>query len=136
MTRDHVVDGALARETIVVLSGSARIEVQGGPTLDLSVGDMAPRCPRVPLTRWLPSLDFKKVWSTRRNARLAGLAVRRRLPGQRREKAGRDRTSSPWSGVSTRWQNSRLTPEITPLVPLLPGRVESVETYGLDISCN
>jgi len=61
LTRDYVVDAALARETIVVLSGSARIEVQGGPTLDLSVGDIA-SLPSGAVTKWSPSLDFKKVW--------------------------------------------------------------------------
>src|SRR4249919_1537902 len=30
-----------ARETIVVLEGAVRIEIEGGPTLELGVGDMA-----------------------------------------------------------------------------------------------
>ena len=29
------------RETVLILEGSARIEIQGGPTLELNVGDMA-----------------------------------------------------------------------------------------------
>ncbi len=29
------------RETILVLEGTARIEIQGGPTLELNIGDMA-----------------------------------------------------------------------------------------------
>ena len=29
------------RETVLILEGSVRIEIQGGPTLELNVGDMA-----------------------------------------------------------------------------------------------
>jgi len=50
-----------ARETIVVLEGSVRIEVESGPTLDLSVGDMA-SLPKGAVTTWHPSPDFKEVW--------------------------------------------------------------------------
>jgi uncharacterized cupin superfamily protein len=50
-----------ARETIVVLSGSVRIEVENGPTLDLGVGDMA-SMPKGAVTTWHPSPDFKEVW--------------------------------------------------------------------------
>jgi uncharacterized cupin superfamily protein len=50
-----------ARETIVVLAGSVRIEVENGPTLDLGVGDMA-SMPKGAVTTWHPSPDFKEVW--------------------------------------------------------------------------
>jgi uncharacterized cupin superfamily protein len=48
-----------ARETIVVLAGSAKIE--NGPTLDLTVGDMA-SMPKGAVTTWHPSPDSKEVW--------------------------------------------------------------------------
>ncbi len=64
---DPAVSGAYAglvlpaRETIVVLAGSVQIEVENGPTLDLSVGDMA-SMPKGAVTTWHPSPDFKEVW--------------------------------------------------------------------------
>lgn len=64
---DPAVSGAYAglvlpaRETIVVLAGSVRIEVENGPTLDLSEGDMA-SMPKGAVTTWHPSPDFKEVW--------------------------------------------------------------------------
>ena len=48
-------------ETIVVLEGSVRIEIKGGPTLDLGVGDMA-SMPKGAVTTWHPSPDFKEIW--------------------------------------------------------------------------
>ena len=59
--REYRVGEASARETIVVLSGSARIEIRDGPTVDLSVGDIA-SLPKGVVATWYPSLDFKKVW--------------------------------------------------------------------------
>ena len=50
-----------ARETIVVLSGTVRIELEGGPTLDLSEGDIA-SLPNGAVTTWYPSPDFREVW--------------------------------------------------------------------------
>lgn len=50
-----------ARETIVVLAGSVRIEIENGPTLDLSEGDMA-SMPEGAVTTWYPSPDFREVW--------------------------------------------------------------------------
>ncbi|HUK94561.1 MAG TPA: cupin domain-containing protein [Gaiellaceae bacterium] len=50
-----------ARETVVVLKGSVRIEVEDGPTLDLGVGDMA-SMPAGAVTTWHPSPDFEEVW--------------------------------------------------------------------------
>jgi len=55
---DHVLP---ARETIVVLEGSVQVEIENGPTLDLSVGDMA-SMPKGAITTWHPSPDFKEVW--------------------------------------------------------------------------
>ena len=45
----------------MVLEGSVRIEIQDGPTLDLSQGDMA-SMPKGAVTSWHPSPDFKEVW--------------------------------------------------------------------------
>jgi uncharacterized protein len=50
-----------ARETIVVLSGSVRIEIEGGPTLDLSAGDVV-SMPKGAVTTWQPSPEFREVW--------------------------------------------------------------------------
>jgi uncharacterized cupin superfamily protein len=50
-----------ARETIVVLVGSVRIEIEDGPTLNLDVGDMA-SMPKGAVTTWHPSADFKEIW--------------------------------------------------------------------------
>jgi uncharacterized cupin superfamily protein len=50
-----------ARETIIVLSGTIRIEIENGPTLDLGVGDMA-SMPKGAITTWHPSPDFKEAW--------------------------------------------------------------------------
>ncbi len=50
-----------ARETIVVLEGSVRIEIQDGPNLDLGVGDLA-SMPKNAITTWDPSPDFKEIW--------------------------------------------------------------------------
>ena len=50
-----------ARETIVVLAGSVRIEIEDGPTLDLNEGDMA-SMPKGAVTTWHPSPDFKEMW--------------------------------------------------------------------------
>lgn len=50
-----------ARETIVVLRGSVHIEIDDGPTLDLTTGDMA-SMPKGAKTSWHPSPDFKEVW--------------------------------------------------------------------------
>ena len=59
---DFPKTGALpARETIVVLVGSVRIEIEDGPTLDLGVGDMA-SMPKGAVTTWHPSAEFKEIW--------------------------------------------------------------------------
>jgi uncharacterized cupin superfamily protein len=50
-----------ARETIVVLQGTVRIEIDDGPTLELTAGAVA-SMPRGARTYWQPSPDFKEVW--------------------------------------------------------------------------
>jgi uncharacterized cupin superfamily protein len=58
----HAAQGELpARETIVILAGTVRIEVQDGPTLELGPGDMA-SMPKGAVTSWHPSTDSKEVW--------------------------------------------------------------------------
>ena len=49
------------RETVLILEGSARIEIQGGPTLQLNVGDMA-SMPKDAVITWHLTLPFKEVW--------------------------------------------------------------------------
>jgi hypothetical protein len=49
------------RETILVLEGAARIEISGGPTLELKVGDMA-SLPKGAKTVWHLTLPYKEVW--------------------------------------------------------------------------
>ena len=61
LKREYRLGEAPARETVVVLSGSARIDIQDGPTLDLSAGDIA-SLPKGAVATWYPSVDFKKVW--------------------------------------------------------------------------
>ena len=62
--REHV-DGEVwtlpERETLLVLEGSARIEIAGGPTLELRVGDMA-SLPKGAVTTWQVSAPFKEIW--------------------------------------------------------------------------
>jgi uncharacterized cupin superfamily protein len=50
-----------AREVILVLEGTARIEIEGGPTLELSVGDMA-SIPGGSATTWHLGPGFKELW--------------------------------------------------------------------------
>lgn len=49
------------RETVVVLEGAARIEIEGGPTLDLAVGEMA-SLPKGAVTTWHLTLPYKELW--------------------------------------------------------------------------
>jgi uncharacterized cupin superfamily protein len=49
------------RETVLILEGSARIAIQGGPTLELHVGDMA-SLPKDAVITWHLTLPFKEVW--------------------------------------------------------------------------
>jgi ethanolamine utilization protein EutQ (cupin superfamily) len=49
------------RETLLVLEGKARIEVKGGPTLELKAGDMA-SLPKGAQTTWHLTLPFREFW--------------------------------------------------------------------------
>ena len=49
------------REVILVLEGAAHIEIEGGPTLDLHVGDLA-SLPQGAVTRWRLTTPFKELW--------------------------------------------------------------------------
>jgi len=53
------------RETFLILEGSARIEVEGGPTLEVGVGDMA-SLPKGAVTTWHVTAPFKEIWFFRR----------------------------------------------------------------------
>lgn len=50
-----------SREVILVLEGTAKIEIRGGPTLELEVGDLA-SIPGGAITTWHLSPDFKELW--------------------------------------------------------------------------
>ena len=50
-----------AVQVLVVLEGEARIEISGGPTLELKTGDMA-ALPKGVATRWHLTLPFKEMW--------------------------------------------------------------------------
>lgn len=49
------------RETVLVLEGAARIEIHGGPTLELKVGDMA-SFPKGAVTTWHMTQPFREIW--------------------------------------------------------------------------
>jgi uncharacterized cupin superfamily protein len=49
------------RETVLILEGAATIEVEGGPTLDLRVGDIA-SLPKGAVTTWHLTTPFKELW--------------------------------------------------------------------------
>jgi quercetin dioxygenase-like cupin family protein len=50
-----------ATEVMLVLEGEARIEIEGGPQLELKPGDMA-RLPKGAITTWHLKLPFKEMW--------------------------------------------------------------------------
>ena len=50
-----------ATEVLLVLEGEARIDIEGGPQLNLKEGDMA--ClPKGAVTTWHLTLPFKELW--------------------------------------------------------------------------
>lgn len=49
------------RETFLILEGAARIEIAGGPTLHLGVGDMA-SIPSGTTTTWHLTVPFREIW--------------------------------------------------------------------------
>ena len=50
-----------SREVIHILEGSVRIEIAGGPTLELGVGDYATLAPGTETT-WHVTTPFKETW--------------------------------------------------------------------------
>jgi quercetin dioxygenase-like cupin family protein len=50
-----------ATQVLLVLEGAARIEIEGGPDLDLKEGDMA-SLPKGAVTTWHLTLPFKELW--------------------------------------------------------------------------
>src|SRR5262249_26705524 len=55
------------RETLLVLEGEARIEIAGGPTLELKRGDIA-SLPAGSETTWHLTTPFKEFWVIQRGA--------------------------------------------------------------------
>jgi uncharacterized cupin superfamily protein len=53
------------RETLIVLEGEARIEIAGGPTLELGPGDIA-SLPQGADTTWHLTTPFKEFWVIQR----------------------------------------------------------------------
>ena len=49
------------RETVLIIEGAARIEIEDGPTLELKVGDMA-SLPKGAVTTWHLTVPFKEIW--------------------------------------------------------------------------
>jgi quercetin dioxygenase-like cupin family protein len=50
-----------ATQVLLVLEGEARIEIEGGPELNLKEGDMA-SLPKGAVTTWHLTLPFKELW--------------------------------------------------------------------------
>jgi quercetin dioxygenase-like cupin family protein len=48
-------------QVLLVLEGEARIEIEGGPELNLKAGDMA-SLPKGAATTWHLTLPFKELW--------------------------------------------------------------------------
>ena len=48
-------------EVLLVLEGAVRIEIEGGPVLELKPGDMA-SLPKGAVTRWHLTVPFKEMW--------------------------------------------------------------------------
>ena len=59
------------REVILVLEGAARIEIDGGQTLNVGVGDMA-SIPKGAVTTWHLTLPYKEMWFFGRAYEAAG----------------------------------------------------------------
>jgi len=51
-------------EVLLVLEGTATVEIAGGPTLELDVGDIA-SLPKDAVTTWHVSPDFRELWVLR-----------------------------------------------------------------------
>jgi quercetin dioxygenase-like cupin family protein len=50
-----------ATQVLLVLEGSARVEIADGPTIELETGDMA-ALPKGAKTRWHLTRPFKEMW--------------------------------------------------------------------------
>jgi uncharacterized cupin superfamily protein len=66
MTRFTSVDGPVTwtpetREVAMILEGAVRIEIAGGPTMELGVGDLFSLSPGVETT-WTITTPFKEMW--------------------------------------------------------------------------
>ncbi len=66
LTRVTTVDGPMAwtppqRETIHILEGAVRIEIEGGPTIELRQGDIASLPAGIPTT-WHIRTPFRELW--------------------------------------------------------------------------
>ena len=66
MTRILSIDGPLSwtpdqRETVHVLEGSVRIEVEGRPPIELGPGDLASFPAGIPMT-WHVATPFRELW--------------------------------------------------------------------------
>jgi uncharacterized cupin superfamily protein len=61
VTPDSVQWTLPGREAILVLEGQARIEIEGGPTLELKPGSVA-SLPAGTRTTWQVTADFKEFW--------------------------------------------------------------------------
>jgi len=61
VTPETVAWSPPAREVIVVLKGEARIEIEGGPALELSAGSVA-SLPKGAKARWQCTADFVEFW--------------------------------------------------------------------------
>lgn len=48
-------------ETLYVLSGSARLQLDDGPVMDLTPGDVI-FVPKGAVAHWEPSIDFTELW--------------------------------------------------------------------------
>ncbi len=49
------------RETLLVLEGTARIEIEGGPTIELATGGMV-SLPKGAVATWHLTLPYRELW--------------------------------------------------------------------------
>jgi ethanolamine utilization protein EutQ (cupin superfamily) len=62
------------REVVLILEGAVRIEIADGPTLELTVGDIA-SLPKGALTTWHITAPFKEMWFFGRPYELEGTSA-------------------------------------------------------------
>jgi uncharacterized cupin superfamily protein len=51
----------IAHETVLVLAGTGTLQIDGGPVIELTAGDMV-SMPKGSRTTWLVDADFKEFW--------------------------------------------------------------------------